>query len=298
MFELEATPQRMRNLLNPLERFRNQGGRVNGFGYYEELIDDQRTPVEWFVVHPIGGADGFESLAWDLQDPIEEDDVHLRVRADRMKPGIHLGGASYPVYVSERFKAVAEAHRLTGIEFIWCRDIGKYRAPQWYYAFCRECLGRGLDAPWIDPSKLNRGGATCDPRARHGQSSVFPEKYKRNAGPSNPLVKRLLSLLRSMELLKRPPEFGAVDHFLRRHLARTDFACTIEDLSSEVGEYSRHRGLAMNRKARDVLKANRLVADENCIPVLIVALCCPPDASSRVPPASAASRNTRNRPGP
>ena len=270
LFEVVATPERIRKLLQPLERFRKLGGRVNGFGYYEELIDDARTPVEWFIVHPIGGEDGFESLAWDLQHPIEEDDVHLRVRADRMKPGIHLGGASYPVYVSERFKAVVEAHRLTGIDFIWCRDIGKYRAPQWYYPVCRECLGRGLDDPWIDPSKLNRGGETCDPRARHGQSSVFPKNYKRNAGPSDPSVKKLLMLLRSMELLKRPPEFGGVDRFLRGYLPETDFACTIADWSDEVGEYSRHRGLAMNRKARDVLKTNRLVADENCIPVLIV----------------------------
>src|SRR6266446_2956149 len=33
LFELVATPQRMRNLLKPLEKFRKLGGRVNGFGY-------------------------------------------------------------------------------------------------------------------------------------------------------------------------------------------------------------------------------------------------------------------------
>jgi hypothetical protein len=32
----------------------------------------------------------------------------------------------------------------------------------------------------------------------------------------------------------------------------------------------RHRGLAMNRKARDLLKAHGLVGDEHCMPVLIV----------------------------
>jgi hypothetical protein len=163
-----------------------------------------------------------------------------------------------------------EAHRLTGIEFVWCRDIGKYRAPQWYYPVCRECLGRGVDDPWIDTPKLGRGGETCDPRARHGQSSVFSKNYKRNVGPSDPSVKKLLSLLRSMELLKRPPEFGGVDRYLRRYVPATDFASTITDWSSTVGEYSRRRGLALNRKARDILKANRIVADENCIPVLVV----------------------------
>jgi len=271
LFEVVATPQRMQNLLKPLEQFRRRGGRVNGFGYREELIDDERTPVEWFIVHPGGGADGFESLSWDLQDPIEEDDVHLRVRADRMKPGIHLGGAIYPVYVSERFKAIVESHRLTGIEFVWCRDIGKYRAPQWYYPVCRECLGRGVDDPWIDTSKLSGVGLeTLDARGRRGQSGASPQLYKRNAGPSEPSVKKLLSLLRSMELLKRPPQFGAVDRYLRKHLARTDFAATIADWSGEDGRFFRHRGLAMNRQARDILKANRIVADENCIPVLVV----------------------------
>src|SRR5438874_964101 len=132
----------------------------------------------------------------DLEQPIETLDNYLSVRADRLKPGVHVAGGYLQVDVSERFKAVVEAHRLTGIEFVWIRDIGKYRAMQWYFPVCSKCLGRGLDAPFIDATRLSgKGYQTLDPRGRHGQTSAEPKQYKRAAYPADPAVRQLLRLL-------------------------------------------------------------------------------------------------------
>ena len=261
------TPPRAAELLLFLKRVRKEGGRVNTTRLEEELVDDEETPVEWFIVDPTTGSDeGFAVLVWDLGEPIEDDDIHLRVRADRMKPGVHVAGWTPLVYVSERFKAVVEAQGLTGIEFVWCRDIGRYRAPQWYYPVCRNCLGRGLDHPWIDTTKRLKmlsglGCETLEPRNRVGQFGAFGEILKRDAGVAEPLLKEL----QAIELQKRRPDFGSFPRYLRKYLPSTDFACTIEDSNG-----SRHRGLAMNRKACKLLKANRVVTDEQCQPVQIL----------------------------
>jgi hypothetical protein len=89
-------------------------------------------------------------------------------------------------------------------------------------------------------------------------------------------LKKLLKLLRSIEL---PGERGigasplvarTFPSYLRRHLPKTDFASTIEDQGDEFGGNTRHRGLAMNRKARDLLTAIGVVNDQDLVPALIV----------------------------
>src|SRR5262249_19730554 len=50
----------------------------------------------------------------------------------------------------------------------------------------------------------------------------------------------------------------------------TDFAYTMLDCGDGSGGNSRHRGFAMNRKARDLLKADGVLTDEQSAPALIV----------------------------
>jgi hypothetical protein len=271
--DIETTPAHAAELLKLLQEWRKEGARINGYGYGEELVDDDQTPVEWFTVWPTGTHyEHFENW-WDyLERPIQTLDNYLSVRADRVKPGVHVAGSIAGVYVSDRFKAVVEANRLTGIEFIWIRDIGKYRAQQWYRPICPQCLGRGVDAPWIDVTKLSgKGYQTRDPRGRHGQASADPKQYKSDAGPEDPTVRKLLKVLRSMELEKRPPQFESVPRFLRKYLPDTDFACTILDMAEYYEDVlHRQRGLAVDRTARDLLKTQGLVEEEHLKPVLIV----------------------------
>ncbi|MBI3410795.1 MAG: hypothetical protein HY040_20860 [Planctomycetes bacterium] len=268
---VEATPENVAQLLKLLEEWKNEGARINGYEYAEKLVDDEHTPVEWFIVEPSGNDyDAIRNWWRHLERSIESLDDYLSVRADQVKGGIHVAGSPWEIYVSERFKSVVQSHRLTGIDFVWIRDIGKYQAMQWYFPVCSHTLGRGLDHPWLDIGKLSvKSGAKLDSRGRHGECTILPRQCRLDAGP-DPDIRKLLSLMRSMELLKRPPRFfDAVPRFLRRHLPETDFAFTVLD-TQEKRILNRVRGLSMNRKARDLLKANGLVTDEQCMPVLIV----------------------------
>src|SRR5262249_30252163 len=150
------------------------------------------------------------------------------VKADRVTRGDHLGGAYHPVFVSESFKAAVAKHQLTGIDFLWCRDTGKCRALQWYMAVGQQALGRGLDDPRIDVSKLSGEGLqTLDPRGRHGQYAAFANQYKRGCGPKDPGVKQLVKLMRSIALAGRPigrsPDIARTFRsYLRQYLPETD----------------------------------------------------------------------------
>jgi hypothetical protein len=266
-YEMELTPSRAVELQKLLKEWRTEGARVNGFAFCQELADDDQTPAEWFLLDHRPGDTSYEHISWERKG----EDVHLEVKADRIKPGLHVGGWIPVVCVSEQFKAIVEVHHLSGIEFIWIRDVGKYQATQWYLPVCHHCLGRGLDDPWIDPKKLTGAGfQSLDPRGRHGQFSAFPEQYKRDAGPKDPIVKKLLALLKSMELLKRGPDYGSFPRFLRKYLPDTDFAYTIRATYDAEPPRFRHRGMAMNRKARDLLKVNGILTDDLCQPVLIL----------------------------
>jgi hypothetical protein len=155
----DVTPPRTAAFLKWLKQARAEGARVNSPRLEEALVDDERVRLEWFHLDPkYEGA--LEILVWDPEDPVGDYQTRLRLPAYQMKPGIHVAGWSPLVYVSERFREVVEAHKLTGIEFVWCRDVGKFRAAQWYFPVCQQGLGRGLDHPWIDPKKI--GGEDSD----------------------------------------------------------------------------------------------------------------------------------------
>jgi len=259
--EVELTPSRASELLKFLQKMHKEKVRTNSPWLEEQLIDDEETPIEWFIADP--------EYRGECNGGFSEGDYPLSVRADRMKPEFHLSGWIPQVYVSEKFKRVVETHGLTGIEFIWCRDVGKYQAPQWFLPVCQQPLGRGLDCPWIDTTKLSgKGNQTQDPRGRHGLKGAFENQYKAGAGPDDPTLKALLKLLRLMELLKRPCRLESYHRFLRKYLPDTDFAYTVEDWKNNGN--SKQRGLAMNRKARDLLRTNGVVRDDQCEPVLIV----------------------------
>src|SRR5947209_17812150 len=54
MTTVETTPAHVAQLSKLLPQWRKQGAHVNGYGYGEELVDDERAPLEWFTVWPTG----------------------------------------------------------------------------------------------------------------------------------------------------------------------------------------------------------------------------------------------------
>ena len=267
---VELTPENLRALLAFLEQVRKEKGRLNTLAVSEELVDDGDTPVEWFLLDPQD--DGGEVLpALSLGQPAGAEDDYPEMKADRMRAGVHVAGWLPLVFVSERFKTLVEEHHLTGLDFLWCRDTGKYRAPQWYLPIAREPLGRGLDHPAFDASQLSgRGFQTRNPLGRHGQSGMFAEQVKPAVAYADPRLSQLVQAATALELLKRPPPFRSFPVFLRKHLPAADFAYVIQDIDGGDGSVVRQRGLALNRKVRDLLLAKHIVRAVECVCVRVV----------------------------
>ncbi|AZN39921.1 hypothetical protein [Paenibacillus albus] len=104
---------------------------------YEQRSDD----AEWFKYVPTKTV---ESISYQGK--------LICCEAYKILPDIDVGTVhTADLAVSEKFKRVVEENQLTGIEFIWYKDIGKFAPPkQWYMPVVTSFIGRGLDAPWVD----------------------------------------------------------------------------------------------------------------------------------------------------
>jgi hypothetical protein len=254
--DLTAHGQELLKLLQEAQKA--GGGIVVPLDLYEEVVDDEQLLTEWFIIDT------------EYTGDFNNDHGLVSVKADKVKPGVNIAGWRN-IYVSERFKNVVDKHRLTGIEFVWVRDNGKYRATQWYLPICHKPLGRGLDHPWIKISRPGEEGyLVVDSKGRSGIDAGGGELLRSDAVSSDPLLKELLTLVQSMECLKRPPFLGLSGRYLREHIPDTNFAYTVSDWY-EGSRLVRHsHGLAVDRKAWDLLKANRIVTDKECKGVLIL----------------------------
>jgi hypothetical protein len=297
--EIDLDSPKLRELVRVLEQLDKNMTWLDYPQFTQRLIDDEQTPVDWFILHPkqIGELGFGGSLPSG--------------RADRMKAGLHVAGM-FQMFVSERFKALVEAHRLTGVDFLWVQDTGKYRVPQWYLALPREPLGRGLDHPWFDNKKprvqcsVCRGSGTCycirsgsvtpescvrcngsgkchvcggkggqgwetaDPRYRSCQfnlSNLSQNVVRSDAAFGDPVKDRLLSLAIAMS--GRRMGIACIPYYLRAFLPDADFAFPLNDLQSDK-MWASNGGLAINRRTKKLLVADRLISEEECIGVMVL----------------------------
>ena len=263
--EVDLDSPNLPELLSYLRSLHNKRvAWMNSLEIEERYLEDEQTRVEWFVLAPKNpGEFGFRDVARSAE--------LFTCKADRFRAGVHVAGFSHLVAVSERVKAVAEANKLKGIEFLWVKDTGKYRAPQWYLPIVPKPLGRGLDHPWLDPKKLRgRGTQTAERWSQYGQHRWIDSKqFRTEARYGNRLKDELVSLAIAMSYQRRGFTVESFPRVLRDYLPRTDFAFTVED-GFDGKSIIRGRGVAINRKTRDLLVANRLLTEEECIGVCVL----------------------------
>src|SRR5437899_6797329 len=128
--QVDLTARGMELLELLREAKNNGGGIVVPLDLYEELLDDEEAPLEWFIISPQYMGEFKNNISKAFDGPIRDYRDVLSVKADKMKPGVNISGWFTGVEVSDRFKYVVENHKLTRIEFLWARDIGKYRETQ------------------------------------------------------------------------------------------------------------------------------------------------------------------------
>jgi hypothetical protein len=269
-WELDLDSPNLPELVRVIERLRKTKTAWMSFaGIEERLVDDAKARAAWFVLEPKEQAHLDQCFLRNLL----EDHVYPFGIATRAKPGVHAAVWGMDLLVvSERFKAAVERHGLTGIDFLWVRDTGRYQALQWYLALPRESLGRGLDHPWYDPAKSRgEGYEASDPRARHGQripASLGGFVLRSDASFGDPVKDRLLALVITMT--KQRMLVVSYPRYLRSYLPDTDFAFTLRD--RQYGdEIERDRGLALSRRARELLVADRVITEDECTAVMVFA---------------------------
>jgi len=260
------------------------------------LEDDPEAPLEWFELDP---ARTF---------PIRRAAPVKQVSAGDLPRGCHVAHGGWEHYVSEAFKAAVEEEGLTGLGFLWVRDVGRFRAPQWYEALPLAALGRGLDHPWFDRTAFEarwqaggdtlpviesciatsrgaerkaleakrdallrtRGEVAAGPARRFGARQFDNRFFKPGAGFADAGRERLIRLFPAEGRLNSLSVAGP-PIVLRRFLPATDFAFSWGEWEGNARDEANVGGrLCFNRRAREMLLSRKLVQPQECRGVLVL----------------------------
>jgi hypothetical protein len=208
-----------------------------------ELRQDVTPGWEWYEIRPNG-------LFHPPLNPGK-----LTCHADLMPQNLfwHKDG-----FISEKCKAVIESAKLTGLEFNWIPDVGRYQAPQWFQAMAVQPLGRGLDNPLLDPAQVSfpdtMKGRYSYESWRFGLTGVVKTNIKRDICLGIPLADQILGLSPLLEV-----SITGFRQMLRQFLPATDFAYIWHWTPS----------LCCNARAREVLIQTGILSRNDFIPIWI-----------------------------
>lgn len=190
-------------------------------------------------------------------------DNEVECKACKYSPNMHIDGiGGDSLIVSEKFKKVVEENGLKGIEFLWVKDIGRYKpCQQWYMPVIFNAVGRGIDHEWFDPSTIRGNGSfqPADREFRRGISRFYANQLKKDYSAS-PLEKEIISLFR--------PEYLTIfgcEQILKKYTPDTDFAFwwqMSDHKNPDSGRIYRGRTTYVSRRARDILIENKIAVDQ------------------------------------
>ena len=289
-------PAALRPLVERLEALARDGVARAGSGHLSLwLEDDEEAPLEWFELDP------------SRTFPLRRSAPFPEVSAGDLPPGSHVASGGIH-YVSEAFKQAVEEEGLSGLELLWVRDVGRFRAAQWHEAMPVAAIGRGLDHPWFDREAFeawwrtggdtlpliksviaaSRGGerkaleakrdallrsraeAAAEEARRFGARQFDTRFFRKDAGFADPERGRLIRLFVFEDRLNSL-EVTSPLIVLRRFLPAADFAFSWGDWEGGARDEEGHFGrVCFNRRARDVLLRRKLVRPWECRGVLVL----------------------------
>ena len=272
--EIPLDSPKLPGLLAALEDLQARGIAMLGSGHLTELPTEQeRAQSEWFIVTDDTSADPNGDVPGD---------GYPTGHAYRFPTGSHVLGQGR--FVSERFRAAVEENQLTGLEFLWVNDIGRYRAMQWYVAIPRACMGHGVDHPWYDRAHARvlveralaereatgvwKPVATVRPE---GTWHFYTPALRAGWSIGDPIADRLLSLLPQKEA--HTLTIYALRRFLRDRVPQTDFAYHWSMYGARPGPDGTMRvlpNLCLSRRAKDELVRRGLLREKQVECVVLV----------------------------
>jgi hypothetical protein len=232
----------------------------------ESLTAEELEACEWF---------GLENRFFKAEPGYSVWDDYPACKSAAIPDGIHLFG---DVVVSAMFRAVVEARRLGGLEFLRVKEKSRKPKLVWHVAVARAPLGQGVDHPWFDRTRWERylrahAATTYDQDAARPPGHFSGGWIRDEAYGAVPLLARLLKLLPEKS---EQPLVGLtvlpVARYARAHLPATDFAYVPlgRDGPSRAGKLLRFRRLCASRRARDALLDAGLIRERDAEPLLVV----------------------------
>ncbi len=284
--EVDITGESIKLLNKFFDDLSNENIGYPGDGYlFEHLEENELKSVEWYII-------GTPSTNIDFS--LWSD--YPECRAYKHSPFIHIQERHF---ISEKFRKVVEKNNLTGLEFLWINDKGKYKANQWYSAIAHNPIGHGIDHPWVSfekhKQKLIRDTEWIVSSLEDNGLNDLIQKERSNSEKEReiefgPVFRRGISSFGKSacidgkpsdvtlrEFLKRFPnsdsglKINGVKRFLNKTLPSTDFGYfwnCIDGINPER-KMRKFRNLCVNRKAKEILLNNRLITDKQCEPVII-----------------------------
>lgn len=242
-------------LLKRMEALGKTREAVFGSGIlYEQNTEEEQIQCPWFLLRSPNMLEMFS-----LMDP------YPTCKAFQLPPGKHVMERHF---VSETFKRVVENEGLTGLDFLWVRDKGKYRAPQWYAAIAQEPIGHGIDHPWFDRSAYETS-IKVSPMYKTGMTH-FDNRYFLSDWSTGDILldeiihmfpKDCLGLTLQSERMR----------FLKKQIPRTNFAYHWSDTDSRVdGRMVRYRELCLDRMAKDALCQAGVIKEANLVGIRLL----------------------------
>ncbi|AFQ43884.1 SMI1/KNR4 family protein [Desulfosporosinus meridiei] len=217
----------------------------------QTIVEDEEDKVEWY------------KLISKNEFYFESVNEIITCKADRIPQNIHLAsGFYYNQFVSEEFIKTVQEYDLKGLEWVWIKDIGRYKSKQWYLPVAMEAIGRGIDHPWWDPINI-RGSHMLRPQQyRHGIWEFYKKEMHEFIRFDNSNQKGVLSLFNPKEL-----EIRSYERFLSKFIPDADFAYIWR--GKDQG-WARWRGLYISKKAKDILLKHKLISQRDIEPIQIL----------------------------
>lgn len=223
------------------------------------ILDEQNTEEEkalcpWFLLKAPNILEMFS-----LFDP------YPTCKAFQLPPGKHVMERHF---VSEIFKRVVEEERLTGLDFLWVRDKGQYRAPQWYAAIAQNPLGHGIDHPWFDRAAYE-SSIKGPPMYKSGMTHFDNRYFQSNWSTGKSELDEILRLFPkdSLGLTFQSERL----QFLKKQVPSSNFAYHWSDADSRVdGKMIRFRELCMDRKAKEALCRGGVVQEADLVGIRLL----------------------------
>jgi len=280
--EVELTPKNIEMLLEKFAELKERKIAYPSAGHIHEELSKALVPeCEWFSIDApyLNQYDG--ELVLDKGYPFS--------KAYKYPPYLHIQGH----FVSEDFKTLVEKEKLTGVDFLWAEDRGKYAAKQWYAMRATHAMGRGFDSPWFDGKIYKKFQTELDPKvfieqAAKGGYPINGEKYlqskiaeyEKNFSDiyrtgityfpavavgdrlsNQPLMDRLMHHFSLTGGMVDGLVISTVPRFLKKHLPQTDFAYFWDT----VGNIR----LCFNKKTKELLLGHSLIKERDIRPLAI-----------------------------